>query len=110
MNYNLTKEKIKEVKVQFESFLEIQDEKKALAEAEKETKEKGAYILKKEKRKLDAIIVTSGEEVGLCTEVSERLIDLNIDLRVVSMPSIERFKSMPKKYQEEILPKNIKFF
>lgn len=70
--------------------------------------EKGAYILKKEKRKLDAIIVTSGEEVGLCTEVSERLIDLNIDLRVVSMPSIERFKSMPKKYQEEILPKNIK--
>lgn len=45
MNYNLTKEKIKEVKVQFESFLEIQDEKKALAEAEKETKEKVAEII-----------------------------------------------------------------
>lgn len=45
MNYNLTKEKIKEVKAQFESFLEIQDEKKALAEAEKDTKEKVAEII-----------------------------------------------------------------
>lgn len=52
MNYNLTKEKIKEVKVQFESFLEIQDEKKALAEAEKETKEKVAEIIDGKKEML----------------------------------------------------------
>lgn len=45
MEYNLTKEKIKEIKVQFENFLEIQDEKKALAEAEKNTKEKVADII-----------------------------------------------------------------
>lgn len=45
MNYNLTKEKIKEIKVQFESFLELQDEKKALSEAEKDTKEKVAEII-----------------------------------------------------------------
>ena len=45
MEYNLTKEKIKEIKTQFENFLEIQDEKKALAEAEKNTKEKVAEII-----------------------------------------------------------------
>ena len=70
--------------------------------------ENGAYIAKKEKRKIDAIILTSGEELDLCIEAANTLIDKNIDLRIVSVPSIERFKSMPKKYQEEVIPKDSK--
>ena len=69
---------------------------------------KGAYIAKKEKRKIDAVILTSGEELNLCIEVTNRLIDKNIDLRIVSVPSIERFKSMKKDYQEKIIPKGVK--
>ena len=68
----------------------------------------GAYIVKKEKRKIDAVILTSGEELDLCIQAADVLIDKNIDLRVVSMPCIDIFKTMPKKYQEEIIPKNSK--
>lgn len=39
MNYNLSAEDKKKVKAQFSAWLELQDEKKELAEAEKATKE-----------------------------------------------------------------------
>lgn len=39
MNYNLNAQDKKKVKAQFSAWLEIQDEKKELAEAEKATKE-----------------------------------------------------------------------
>lgn len=39
MNYNLSAEDKKKVKSQFSAWMEIQDEKKSLAEAEKATKE-----------------------------------------------------------------------
>lgn len=70
--------------------------------------EKGAYIVRSEKRNIDGILLTSGEELNLCMEAADNLIDKNIDLRVVSVPSIERFKSLPRSYQEEIIPKGVK--
>ena len=45
MNYNLSAEDKKKVKNLFNSWMEVQDEKKALAEAEKETKETAKDIL-----------------------------------------------------------------
>ena len=44
MNYNLSAEAIKEIKTQFSAWMELQDEKKALAEAEKDCKTKAAAI------------------------------------------------------------------
>jgi hypothetical protein len=44
MNYNLTAEAIKEIKTQFAAWLELQDEKASLAEAEKDCKTKAASI------------------------------------------------------------------
>lgn len=70
--------------------------------------EKGAYIVKKESRKLDGIIISSGEEVHQAIEVSKRLNTKGIDLRVVSMPSIKRFLEQDDLYKEEILPVGIK--
>lgn len=45
MNYNLSAEDKKKVKNLFNSWMEIQDEKKALTEAEKDTKETAKDIL-----------------------------------------------------------------
>ncbi len=70
--------------------------------------EKGAYIVKNEQRKLDGIIISSGEEVHQAIEVSKRLNTKGIDVRIVSMPSIKRFLDQEDAYKEEILPVGIK--
>lgn len=70
--------------------------------------EKGAYIVKNEQRKLDGIIISSGEEVHQAIEVSKKLNTKGIDVRVVSMPSIKRFLDQEDAYKEEILPVGIK--
>ena len=71
---------------------------------------KGAYIVEKEMNNLDAIIITSGEELELTMEVYQDLVEKGYGIRVVSMPSMSRFEKTPKEYQDEILPKNVKTF
>ena len=70
----------------------------------------GGYIIKKEERKLDAIIIATGEEIDLAFEVSDLLKEKGYDIRIVSMPSLERYNKLSKEEQEEILPVGIKKF
>lgn len=70
----------------------------------------GAYILKEELKRLDAILISSGEDAELTLEVANLLTEKGIDTRVVSMPSIERFKKMGKEYIDNILPDKSKTF
>ena len=70
----------------------------------------GAYILKEELKRLDAILISSGEDAELTLEVANLLTEKGIDTRVVSMPSIERFKKMSKEYIDNILPDKSKTF
>ncbi|MDD6879493.1 MAG: transketolase [bacterium] len=64
----------------------------------------GAYIIKKESKKIDLIIISCGEELHLAIDVSEKLKEKGIDVRVVSMPSIDMFDKMDNNYKNEILP------
>ena len=66
--------------------------------------EKGGYIVKNNLRKLDGIIISTGEEVHLALEVANRLSIKGIDIRVVSMPCVQRFLQQNKEYIEHILP------
>ncbi len=68
---------------------------------------KGAYIVSKEEGPLNGIIISSGEDLETALEVKKRLLSKGIELRVVSMPSINRFNQMDIKYQESILPSNM---
>ena len=70
----------------------------------------GAYILSKERKKLDAVIITTGEEVNLTCKIKKELESKGFDIRIVSMPSIEVFERQDEKYKEEILPKDVKTF
>ncbi|MBN2300851.1 MAG: transketolase [Acholeplasmataceae bacterium] len=69
---------------------------------------KGAYIVSKEEKQLDGILLASGSEVGLALDVKQILTNKGIDVRVVSMPSHLLFEKQSEKYQKEILPKRTK--
>lgn len=69
---------------------------------------KGAYIVKKEQEKLDGIILASGSEVSLALETQKKLATQGLDIRVVSMPSMDLFEKQNQAYKDEILPKGVK--
>ena len=71
---------------------------------------KGAYIVHNEERKLDGVIIATGEEVTLALEVMQLLKEKGYDLRVVSMPSIERYNNLTTEEKEELLPLGVKKF
>lgn len=69
----------------------------------------GAYIIKQEEQKLDAIIIATGLEVHTAMHISRELLqDYQIDLRIISMPCMEEFLKQSKEYQEQILPPGYK--
>ncbi len=69
---------------------------------------KGGYIVKKEEKKLDGIIIATGKEVLSAINIALELKNENLDIRVVSMPCVDLFLKEDKIYQESIVPKNIK--
>ncbi len=70
----------------------------------------GAYIVKQEQGKLSGIIIATGEEMEIAIELYDRLLSKGIKLRIVSMPSIERFEQEDVEYRKSILPLNAKTF
>ena len=66
----------------------------------------GAYIVKKEIKKLEAIIIATGEEVELAINIYNNLLEKGYGIRIVSMPSMSRFEKQEEKYKREILPDN----
>ena len=62
---------------------------------------KGAYIVRKEKKDLEAVIISSGDDA---------LLEKGYSVRVVSMPSMSRFEKNEESYKREILPASVKTF
>lgn len=71
---------------------------------------KGAYIVRKEKKKLFGIIIATGSEVALAIDIAEKLSRKNMGIRVVSMPCTRLFNEQPQSYKDEILPIGYKTF
>lgn len=70
---------------------------------------KGGYIVaESEKETPDAIIMATGSEVQLGIEAKERLAGEGIDIRVVSMPSMDVFEQQPEEYKNLVLPKDVR--
>lgn len=75
----------------------------------KEKALKGAYIISKEhKTTPDGIIIATGSEVELALKARIELLKENIDVRVVSMPSMELFEAQTQEYKEAVLPKSVR--
>lgn len=71
---------------------------------------KGAYVIRKEKKRLNGIIIATGSEVELAMDIAEKLSDKGLELRVVSMPCTRLFEEQPASYREETLPIGYKTF
>lgn len=70
---------------------------------------KGGYIIaESEKAVPDAIIIASGSEVSLAVNAKEELKKSGIDVRVVSMPSMEFFDKQSAEYKESVLPNAVR--
>lgn len=70
---------------------------------------KGGYILQDaEKSVPDAIIIASGSEVSLAVQAKAELKKDGIDVRVVSMPSVDVFEEQSEAYKASVLPKEVR--
>lgn len=69
---------------------------------------KGAYIIKRENQRLDGILISCGSELIYALQIAYDLERVGINLRVVSMPSMELFLGEGKEYEQMIFPNNIK--
>ena len=68
---------------------------------------KGAYIVSEASGELDGILIATGSEVNLAVLAQAELAKEKIYVRVVSMPSMDRFEAQSKSYQESVLPKTM---
>lgn len=70
---------------------------------------KGAYIVSPSSKEIpDALLLATGSEVQLAVKAQQALKDKGYDVRVVSMPSWDRFKAQDQAYQDQVLPPTIK--
>ena len=71
------------------------------------TFKQGAYVVR-DADEIDGILIATGSELELAINASEILkSEHNIDVRVISMPSMELFNKQSEKVQEALLPKAI---
>lgn len=64
---------------------------------------RGAYVVSKEKKRADLVLIATGSEVSLAIEAQKKLLDKKIDVRVVSMPSWEIFAKQDLEYRKSVL-------
>ena len=73
---------------------------------QKDSIEKGGYILHDSENKPDLVIISTGSELGAAME-AVRDLGLEKNIRVVSMPCTERFDQQSEAYKEKVLGKDI---
>jgi len=68
----------------------------------------GGYEIKKTNSNPEITLIASGSEVEIAIEALNKLKDVNINSKVVSMPCQELFDKQPKEYREKVIEKNSK--
>ena len=70
---------------------------------------KGGYVVRKETKELQIILMASGSEVQLAYKAASIIEEKeNVGVRVVSMPSWELFEKQSEEYKAEVFPKEIR--
>ena len=65
---------------------------------------RGGYVLHECHGEPQALIIATGSEVALAMEAAQRLHERQVEVRVVSMPSLDRFESQDTAYRDSVLP------
>ncbi|WP_449354211.1 transketolase [Virgibacillus natechei] len=70
---------------------------------------KGAYIVSEASKETpDALLLATGSEVQLAVKAQKELSEKDIDVRVVSMPSWDRFEEQDQAYKNKVIPPHVK--
>ncbi len=69
---------------------------------------KGAYVLADLGKEPEIILMASGSELDLIIHAGEELQEQGVNVRLVSFPSWELFKTQSQEYRESVLPPKIK--
>jgi transketolase len=69
---------------------------------------RGAYVLDDGERDPALILIASGSEVHLIVDAANRLRDMGLAVRCVSMPSWELFDAQPRDYRDSVLPPSVR--
>lgn len=69
---------------------------------------KGGYVIDDCKGTPDVLFISTGSEVGICSQAKELLAKENIKARVISLPCIELFERQSKEYKQSVIPKTVK--
>ncbi|WP_133130695.1 transketolase [Legionella yabuuchiae] len=68
----------------------------------------GGYILRDSNDSPEIILIATGSEVELALKAANVVAENGVQVRVVSMPCVERFLRTDKTYQEHVLPASIR--
>lgn len=68
----------------------------------------GGYILSPESREVSVILIATGSEVEVAVDAKRQLEADGFGVRVVSMPSTDRFLAQPEAYRDSVLPPDIR--
>lgn len=67
----------------------------------------GGYVISEEEGPLNGIFISSGEDIQTAIELKKRFLINGMHIRVVSMPSTNRFDKMSDEYKLQILPNGV---
>jgi transketolase len=70
--------------------------------------ERGGYVLWDSVPSPQAILMSTGAEVGPTLDAARKLAADGAGVRVVSMPCMELFEAQPQEYRDAVLPPNVK--
>jgi len=76
--------------------------------AQVEAISRGAYVLSDSEGVPDAILIATGSEVAVAQTAARRLRESGRRVRVVSMPSADRFDAQEPAYRESVLPCSVR--
>ena len=67
--------------------------------------ERGGYVLREGG---DALLIATGSEVGIAMDAAALLAERGIEVRVVSMPSVDVFEAQDDEYRASVLPRSMR--
>ena len=74
-----------------------------LKESDGEALKRGAYVVSKEAKKADFVLIATGSEVSLAVAAQALLLEKGIDVRVVSMPCWSYFEKQDEAYKNSVI-------
>ncbi|KRN02837.1 transketolase [Levilactobacillus senmaizukei DSM 21775 = NBRC 103853] len=69
---------------------------------------RGGYVVADAQDEAEGILMASGSEVQLALDAQARLLELGHDVRVVSVPSFEKFNAQSAEYRDTVLPTKLR--